>query len=109
MVTHAKLPPVELLTDFSACQEPVKRIFTADDIPAWLQSEAYARIMTVLVRCNMAVRGRGRRDSSYPENEVGKADLLAHYIHLKSQCLASFVSRRPVWQSPLCSISLMLG
>lgn len=73
MSSHAKLPPVELLTDFSKCHEPVKRIFTADDIPAWLQSEAYHRIMTVLVRGNMAVRGRGRRDSSYPENKVRRS------------------------------------
>jgi hypothetical protein len=55
------LQSIELITDFDKCHEPVKKVFTADDIPAWLESEAYARLMTVLVRCNTAIKGKGKQ------------------------------------------------
>lgn len=54
----SSLQPIELITDFENCHEPVKKVLTADDIPAWLESEAYSRLMTVLVRCNLAIKGK---------------------------------------------------
>ena len=62
-------PSVQLIKDFSSCQDPIKRIYTGDDIAAWLESEAYARVMTVLVRCNVAIKGK-KADTAYYEGEV---------------------------------------
>ncbi|CAD6570208.1 MAG: Serine/threonine-protein phosphatase 2A activator [Cyphobasidiales sp. Tagirdzhanova-0007] len=65
-------PSVQLIKDFSSCQDPIKRIYTGDDIAAWLESEAYARVMTVLVRCNVAIKGK-KADTAYYEGETTKA------------------------------------
>ena len=62
-------PLPQLVTDFTSCKIPVKRIFTGDDIAAWLESEAYARIMTVLLRCNSAIKGK-KVDTACHEGEV---------------------------------------
>lgn len=80
------LPPFELITDFANCHEPVKKVFTAEDIPAWLESEAYARLMTVLVRCNLAIKGKQvDRGDSRVQSEVSLRQFRCHRLGLMQE------------------------
>lgn len=57
------------------CTEPVKRIFTADDIPAWLQSEAFARLSNIIARLNSAIRGKRIDQGDSEQSEVSTVHL----------------------------------
>ena len=65
------LPEVQAIQNFQdVCFEPVKRIFTGDDIAAWLQSEALARLSTVMIRLNSAIRGKRIDQGDVHQSEV---------------------------------------
>lgn len=68
------LPEVQPVENFQdVCIEPIKRIFTGDDIAAWLQSEALARLSTVMIRLNCAIRGKRIGQGDAHQSEVSFA------------------------------------
>jgi hypothetical protein len=70
-MSSSTLPPVQVIVDFQdICSAPVKRIFTGDDIPAWLESEALARLATVMHRLNSAIRGKRVDQGDADQSEV---------------------------------------
>lgn len=56
-------PELPLLTDLSTCSPPVRKIFTEDDIPAWLSSSAYSYIETLIHRLSNAVEEKKVEDA----------------------------------------------
>lgn len=65
-------PSLPLITDLSHCAPPVRKIFTDQDIPNWLDSEAYDYIETLILRLSAAVEGKTVEDTCV-ESEVSRS------------------------------------
>lgn len=61
--TPSSPPELPLLTDLSHCSPPVRKIFTDEDIPAWLSSKAYSYIETLIQRLSIAVEEKKVEDA----------------------------------------------
>lgn len=64
---HDALP---LVTDLSRCANAVPKIFTQEDIPRWLASEAYRLLHTFITRLNAAVHGKTIHEPCVESNAV---------------------------------------
>ena len=64
---HDALP---LVTDLSRCANAVPKIFTQEDIPRWLASEAYRLLHTFITRLNAAVHGKTIHEPCVESNVI---------------------------------------
>lgn len=96
------------LADFTLCRTPIKKVYDGSDIPNWLESEAFERVMTVMMRCNAAIRGKRRDDGERRRettNPVSRQHALFGLCHLAHPALlASSDHLRPSLLSSTCSI-----
>ncbi|ORY74088.1 hypothetical protein BCR35DRAFT_144601 [Leucosporidium creatinivorum] len=87
------LPQLPAFNDYSLCAAPTRKIYTQDDIPAWVESETYHLIETIILRLSVAVDGKTVQD---PCHEGQATKTLVDFL----QKAESWVDDIPLQTSP---------
>ena len=77
--------------DLSRCADPVPKIFTPEDIPRWLDSEAYHLVYTLITRLNIAVHSKTVQEPCSESKVI--LHLFLHFLIHADVAILSLYSR----------------